>query len=211
MQTDDHGAVLLRLSGEDRVAVLGGAAGELGQDVGDGLGDAVDFGVIRVVEDDVAVHIDEHGAGARAVDILCPRDGIAVVFRRLQGDGELFAGDGLAREGNADHPRARAADAGHGLLLRGNRHVQIEGLRLAAGGRGDAQARTGRAGHERRHAAEGILRLRGAGVGGAIEEKVHMALAAHCLHHLRGGQAGDLLRICVCIRAAVAGRQRSGG
>ena len=192
-QTHDHGAVLLRLGGEEGLAV-GGAGGHLRQNIRDGLRDARSLVVILVIEDDVAVYIHKHPAGARPVDIGRLHGSAAVILPGMEGDGARLARHGPAGEGNAHHPGARTAHARDILLLSEDGHVQIIGGRLAAGGGADAQARARRAGNDSRHTAEGILRLCAGACAGALQAQLHAALPADGLRHLRCTQAGNLGR-----------------
>ena len=201
----EQGAVLLLLGGEDGLAVggIGGGLRKDGQDVVHRLRDAANLVAVKGVEHHIAVGVDDHHALVRAVDVRHPAARELVDLAGIKRDALLVAGDRLAREIDAVHPRAGVAHAQRAAAVDEDGGIQVEGMLLRLGIRGDGQPGAGRAGHERGHPGEGVVRVGVIAARGARDVQAHGLCAAHQLGHLRRVGFAKRLRARLSRRRAI--------
>ena len=111
---------------------------------------------MQIIEHDVAVYVDEHGAGHRFipadhVDIDAPVD-----LRGMQAHFAHRTRLSLAGEGDAQHPRAAVAHAEQTLPVDADGGIQVERSAALGHGGGEQQPGAGCARGESRKTAEGV-------------------------------------------------------
>ena len=132
----------------------------------------------------------------RAIDIGNLNTGEIMHLAGNEGNGLLAAGFSRTRETDPMHPCAAAAHAQRAVLAGEDGGIQVEGILVGIGERGDGQPCAGRARNNRGYAKEGVIRVGVLPAGSARCVKRKRAHAAHGLVHAGRREAGNGLDVC---------------
>ena len=206
IEGDDQGAVLLLFAREEGRAGerIGMMLREDGEDVVDRHGNTVDLVAVKIIQHGIAVAVDDHHAGHRAVGIRRIDAGEIVHLTGDQADRLLRAGHSRAREGDTMHPCAGIAVAQGARAAGIDGAVKVEGIVVCRGLRGQRKTCACAPGDERRKAGYGMFGMGGGIVGVAGHVDGHGAHAADSLDHAAGIEAVDGFNIRIRLRRAIA-------